>query len=222
MKGKLILLVEDNKKVQYYNKRMLMDEGFIVESSLTLAATREFLARRTPDIIVLDIGMPDGNGIDFLREFRQTSKIPVLMLTGYSENKDIVLGFHTGCDDYLSKPYTFDILLVRLNRLLKSAEQVPEVVTRGLLTLKLTPREAYVNGKDLVLSQKEFALLLFFIQNENLIMSASYLYKNVWGSSMAGDDNAIKVTLSKLRKKISDSGYTITAEYGEGYRFERT
>jgi len=221
MKGKLILLIEDNKKVQNYNKRMLAEEGFAVESALTLAEAKAFLAQRTPDIIVLDVGMPDGNGIDFLREFRQTSKIPVLMLTGYGENKDIVLGFNTGCDDYLIKPYTFDILLVRLNRLLKSTEQVPDVVIRGLLTLKFTPMTAYLNGKDLILSQKEFTLLLFFIQNENRVMSAEYLYENVWGASMAGDDNVIKVTLSKLRKKISGSGYTIVAEYGEGYRFER-
>jgi len=221
MKGKLILLIEDNKKVQNYNKRMLTEEGFAVESALTLADAKAFLAQRTPDIIVLDVGMPDGNGIDFLREFRQTSKIPVLMLTGYGENKDIVLGFNTGCDDYLIKPYTFDILLVRLNRLLKSTEQVPDVVIRGLLTLKFTPMTAYLNGKDLILSQKEFTLLLFFIQNENRVMSAEYLYENVWGASMAGDDNVIKVTLSKLRKKISGSGYTIVAEYGEGYRFER-
>lgn len=221
MKGKLILLIEDNKKVQNYNKRMLAEEGFAVESALTLADAKAFLAQRTPDIIVLDVGMPDGNGIDFLREFRQTSKIPVLMLTGYGENKDIVLGFNTGCDDYLIKPYTFDILLVRLNRLLKSTEQVPDVVIRGLLTLKFTPMTAYLNGKDLILSQKEFTLLLFFIQNENRVMSAEYLYENVWGASMAGDDNVIKVTLSKLRKKISGSGYTIVAEYGEGYRFER-
>jgi DNA-binding response OmpR family regulator len=222
MSGKLILLVEDSKKVQNYNRSMLTDEGFTVETAITLADTRAFLAAYKADAIILDIGMPDGNGLDFLRELRESgSKTPVLLLTGYGEAKDIVLGFQTGCDDYLPKPYTFAVLLARLRRLLQSVEQVPETVTRGLLTLKLTPMEAYVNGVVLGLTPKDFSLLQFFIQNENRVLTADYVYEKVWGQPMAGDSRAFGNAVSRLRKKLVGCGYTISAEYGNGYRFER-
>jgi DNA-binding response OmpR family regulator len=221
MSGKLILLVEDSKKVQNYNRRMLADEGFAVETAMTLANAQAFLMSQKPDAVVLDIGMPDGSGLDFLRELRQTSKIPVLLLTGYGEAKDVVAGFETGCDDYLPKPYTFEVLLARLKRLLHSAEQVPEVVTRGLLTLKLTPREAFVNGVNLGLTPKDYALLQFFIQNENRLMTVETIYEKVWGRSMAGDSRALGNAVSRLRKKLRGCGHTISADYGNGYRFER-
>ena len=221
MSKKMILLVEDNKKVQNFNRRMLEDEGFTVECAMTLESAAVFLEKTKPAAIILDIGMPDGNGLDFLREFKKTSRIPVLMLTGYGEAKDIVLGFKTGCDDYLPKPYTFDVLLVRLLRLLKSAEEVPEAITRGLLTLRFLPDVAYIGDKNLNLSKKEFYLLLHFVQNENLPLDAENLYITVWGTPMAGDSQALKAAVSRLRNKLKGCGYTITPEYGLGYRFEQ-
>jgi len=131
MNGKAILLVEDDKKVQGFNKRLLAGEGFVVQTAMTLADARGILEQQATDAMILDIGMPDGNGLDFLRELRQTSGIPVLMLTGYGETSDVIKGFESGCDDYLRKPYTFEELLARLKRLLYRAEQLPETVTRG-------------------------------------------------------------------------------------------
>ena len=221
MSGKLILLVEDSKKVQNFNSRMLERSGFIVETAMTLADARAFLSCQIPAAIILDIGMPDGSGLDFLREFRQSSKIPVLLLTGYSETADIVRGFKRGCDDYLTKPYTFEVLLVRLECLLEHAEKVPETLTRGLLTLHLTPRKASVDGEDLMLTPKDFAMLQFFVQNEDCLMGAEHIYEKIWGQPMGGDSQALQNAVSRLRKKLSGCGYTITVEYGSGYRFER-
>ena len=220
MIGKMILLVEDSKKIQNFNKRLLEGRGFTVCTAVTLAEARESLEKQTPNVIVLDIGMPDGSGLNFLRELRQTSKIPVLLLTGYGEEKDIVAGFQTGCDDYLPKPYTFEVLYVRLSRLLQAAEQIPETVSRGSLVLKLASREAYVNGVDLLLTPKDFALLQFLIQNENRLTSAKQLYETVWGRPMASDSQALGKAVSRLRQKMRGCGYTITAEYGTGYCFE--
>lgn len=222
MNGKLILLVEDSKEVQNFNKRLLEGKGFVVETAMTLAGAGSYLEKRQADAVILDIGMPDGNGLEFLRKLRRTSNIPVLILTGYDKDEDVVRGFENGCDDYLPKPYTFEVLLARLRRMLQRAQQVPETITKGPLTLKPASMTAHLNGDDLALSQKEFVLLTFFVQNEDRVMSAEHLYENVWNMPMAGDDNAIKVTLSKLRKKISGSGYTIAAVYGEGYRFEKS
>ena len=221
MSGKLILLIEDSQKVQNYNRRMLTDEGFLVETALTLADARAFLKTKKPDAIILDIGMPDGNGLDFLREFRQVSKIPVLLLTGYGEAKDIVAGFKTGCDDYLPKPYTFEVLLVRLTRLLQGAEQVPENIEKGSLTLKITSMTALLRGEDILLTQKEFFLLLLFAQNEDKAMSAEYIYEKVWGQEMHRDVRAVQQRISTLREKIEGSGYVISSIRTEGYRFER-
>jgi len=220
MKKQTILLVEDNEKLSDGNRRVLEAEGYEVLTALTIAEARERLSNFTPDIILLDIGLPDGNGLDFLKEFRQKSGIPVLMLTGYSETADIVKGFKGGCDDYLTKPYTFAELLVRLQRLLKNAERVPETVSRGLLTLRLASREAFVGSDKLDLTPKDYALLQFFVQNEERIMQMAYIYETVWGQPMAGDSQAISSAVSRLRKKLKGCGYTISAEYGTGYCFE--
>lgn len=221
MNGKTLLLVEDNKKVQNFNVELLTKQGFAVETAMSLAEAGACLSRQMPDAIVLDIGMPDGNGLDFLRELRQTSKIPVLMLTGYGENKDVVKGFNSGCDDYLPKPYTFEVLLVRLERLLRSAEQVPETVTKGALKLNVSSLVAYVNDVDILLTQKEFALLMLTLQREGRHLSAEYLYEKVWGQPMVGDTGAVRRQISLLRKKLEGSGYTISVTRGEGYCFER-
>lgn len=221
MNGKTILLVEDSEKVQNYNKRMLEDEGFAIESALTLSDAGAYLEKRRPDAIILDIGMPDGNGLEFLKELRRTSKIPVLMLTGYDKNEDIVNGFKSGCDDYLPKPYTFEVLLARLNKLLLSAEQMPERIHLGLLTIDVFSGQAYLNGEDMLLTQKEFSLLVLFTQHEGRSMSAEYVYEKVWGQPLNHNAGAVKNQVSNLRRKLEGSGYTISSTRGEGYRFER-
>ena len=219
MGRKLILLVEDNGQVQNFNARLLAGQGFDVEAAMTLAAARSCTARCRPDAIVLDIGMPDGNGLDFLRELRKVSKTPVLLLTGYGKNEDVIAGFESGCSDYLTKPYTFGILMARLNNLLQGAEQVPETVTKGPLKMLMIPMTALLDDKDLLLSQKDFSLLLFFIQREGRIMSPEYLYEKVWGKAMIGDNQAVKTAVSRLRSKLTDSGYSISYQRGEGYFF---
>jgi DNA-binding response OmpR family regulator len=232
---KAILLVEDSKRVLSYNRSMLQDEGFEVLTAATLAEAREIIGRKIPDAVILDIGMPDGSGLDLLRELRAgrladcepcivnhaLQRLPVLLLTGYGKSSDVVLGFKTGCDDYLPKPYTFEVLLARLTHLLKSAEQMPEVITRGTLTLKPVSREAFVNGEDLRLTPKDYSLLHFFVQNENTLLLTDFLYESVWGQPMSGDSKALGVAVSRLRKKLAGCGYTISTEYKNGYRFER-
>lgn len=220
MNKQTILLVEDNEKLNDGNRRMLEAEGYKVLTAKTIAEAREQLSHFSPDIILLDIGLPDGSGLDFLEEYRLTSDVPVLMLTGYGETADIVKGFNDGCDDYLTKPYTFTELLVRLQRLLKNAERVPEKVSRGLLTLRIASREAFVGSDKLDLTPREYALLQFFVQNEGRIMQIEYIYETVWGQPMAGDSQAISSAVSRLRKKLKGCGYTISAEYRTGYCFE--
>ena len=220
---KMILLVEDNVKVQTFNRELLKRQGFAVETVMTLADARSYFQEksRRPSAVVLDIGMPDGSGLDFLRELRERGdKTPVLLLTGYGKDDDIKFGFDAGCDDYLPKPYTFGVLLARLKRLLQSAEQVPERVTHGVLTIDILSGQALLHGKDLFLSQKEFTLLLMFTQNEGQVIGIERLYEKVWGQSLNNNTGALTNMIYRLRKKIKGSGYDIVAERGQGYCFE--
>ncbi len=221
MSDKRILLVEDNEQIMRGNERLLTRRGYEVVTALTLEEARKAARAQMPDLIVLDIMLPDGSGLDFMGEIRQNSNIPVLLLTGLTTNEDVVRGLTAGGDDYLAKPYDFGVLLARVEALLRRAEQIPEKLTRDRLSLDVAAGVAALDGTDLLLTQKEFALLLIFTQNEERFISAEYLYEKVWKLPMEGDGNALKSALKRLRAKLEGSGYCITLSKGEGYQFER-
>ena len=221
MIGKTVFLIEDDAALLNSNRLLLESEGFIVLAAGTLAEARRHLSNVTPDVVVLDIMLPDGNGLDFLSEMRKSSAVPVLLLTALTTNADMINGLEAGGDDYLPKPFDVGVFLTRVKAILRRAGNVPEALTKGALKLNLLSGQAFVNAKDLMLAQKEFSLLSLFMQHENQIMSADYLYEKVWGQPMQSDANAVKVMVSRLRKKLEGSGYTVTTEYGAGYRFER-
>lgn len=220
---KRILLVEDNEKILRGNKRMLEWEGYTIDTATTLTEAHSKMASARPDCIVLDIMLPDGSGLEFIHELRESinASIPVLLLTGLATQEDILRGLKSGGDDYLTKPYDFEILLARINALLRRSERVPERINKGYLTLDVTASVALNNGVDLLLTQKEFALLLIFVQNSERFIDSNYLYEKVWAQSMVSDSNALKSTIKRLRSKIEGSGWQITWSRGEGYCFER-
>ena len=217
---KRILLVEDNEQIMLGNERMLKRRGYEVIPALTLAEARIAMCAQMPDLFVLDIMLPDGSGLDFMAELRQYSRAPILLLTGLTTSEDIVRGLSQGGDDYLAKPYDFGVLLARVEALLRRAQQVPERIQKGRLILDVTADVATLDGTDLMLSQKEFSLLLIFVQNEERYISAEYLYEKVWKQAMAGNSNTLKTTINRLREKIKSSGYRIAWSRGEGYCFE--
>ena len=233
-----VLLVEDDKDIQKINKEMLERRGgYNVCLAMNLAEARKQVNKVLPGIIVLDITLPDGNGLDFLWELRSTASsgavadIPVLLLTALDEPDDIVRGLEAGGDDYLAKPYDNDVLLARIGSLLRRAERIPKNLTKGPLTLDLVSGRAFVksdesssagdNAQDLLLTQKEFAILFLLVQNEESILSAQSIYENVWKLPLGDDRNTLQMTISNLRKKIDPSGYTIAVSRGQGYAFER-
>jgi DNA-binding response OmpR family regulator len=227
MNGQIILCVEDDKKVQALNKTEFEERGYEVRLAFTLAGAMEAISRETPSLIILDIGMPDGDGMNFLRKIRAgngaVSKIPVLMLTGYGKDADIVAGFEYGCNDYLAKPYTFPVLFMRAKELLNRSARTADVITKGGLTLDKISSRAFLNGKDLLLKPKEFALLLLLAQNEGTVMSAECLYEKIWNAPPGSDKRTLQVHISSLRKKLEseNSGYTVRNNYGEGYCMEK-
>jgi len=219
--GGYLLLVEDEPIVQVNNRKILSRRGYTLKQAYSLAEARAIVSAEQPRAIVLDIQLPDGNGLDMLKELRRTSNVPVLMLTAMSTSTDIIRGLEAGGDDYLTKPYDLSVFLMRVEALLRRASILPDALGIGSLRLEPASGKAYSGDEDMSLSQKEYSLLQQFIQHPEKILSAEYLHEKAWGKEMLGDDNSLKVAVSKLRKKLAGSGYTITASRGEGYYFER-
>jgi DNA-binding response OmpR family regulator len=217
----MILIVEDDKSLSTINRRALESVGYMVESAYTLAEARERLARITPDLILLDVKLPDGSGFGFCREIRESCASHIIFLTSVTESSGELEGLRAGGNDYLRKPYGIELLRERVNNAIRQGGKAPRLIKRGPLTLDIISSRALLHGEDKLLSQKEFALLYMFIQHENSYMAADHLYEQAWGQPMANDDNAVKVTISKLRSKLKGSGCTITGKRGEGYCFER-
>jgi DNA-binding response OmpR family regulator len=221
--SKIILLVEDNPKILAANRRILERDGHRTLTATTLAETRERLKSAVPDMIVLDIMLPDGSGLDFMRELREICDAPVLFLTAKTERNDRLAGLRAGGNDYISKPYDIDELRERVAAFLRlsAARKPPSKLILGALELDIVADRAFVNGEDLLLTQKEFALLLLLAQSEGKTLAADALYAKIWGRPMAGDKNTLQATLSKLRKKLAPSDFDIRASRGRGYALER-
>jgi len=221
---KAILLVEDDVSLNKINRVALEAEGYAVFAALNLTQAREHLETITPDLIVLDVKLPDGTGFDLCKELREQSRydgVPILFLTSVTDQTGEMEGLHSGGNDYLRKPYGIELLRTRVNNLFKLRESQPlRDITLGPLTLKVKTMMAYLHGKDMGLKPKEFALLLAFMENEGQVMSAERLYETVWETTMNDDNRTLKKHVSDLRKKLEDSGYAIKASYSEGYRFE--
>lgn len=171
-KDRLILLVEDNEQILKGNRRFLERQGYKTAAAPNLAEAHALIGTCRPDVIILDIMLPDGSGLDFMGRLRESkyADIPILLLTGLITKEDVVRGLMVGGDDYLTKPYDFPELLALVEALLRRAERVPETVHKGRLSLDVTVGAAVCDGADLLLTQKEFALLLTFIRNEGRYM----------------------------------------------------
>jgi len=234
-----ILLVEDNEQILLGNERMLKRRGYTVATALTLAEARTRIEEQMPDAIVLNIMLPDGSGLDFLRELRNEngewkmkksqlsilnsplSNIPILLLTGLTTPEDVIRGLSEGGDDYLAKPYDFGVLLARIEALLRRAGQFPKTLTKGALRLDIIASRAFLGGSDMLLSPKEFALLLLMVQNEGSPLSAASLYEAIWKLPLAPDTGVIRTAVSRLRQKLG-SGFSIENDKQErAYVFNR-
>ena len=216
-----ILLIEDNERIQQNNQVFFERAGYRVHVAMTIREAWASLDKHRPDAIILDINLPDGNGLDFLEKLRKTSQIPVLLLTALDSPDDTTRGLDAGSDDYLAKPYNIKVLRARVEALIRRSSRVPEVIHKGTLRLDVTANVATLNHKHLNLTQKEFALLLFFAQNEETFYCGQHLYEKIWKTPMIDDNQAIRKTVSNLRSKIKDSGWAIVWSRGEGWSFER-
>ena len=209
-----VLLVEDNMDIQELNQRLLEKRGHNTRLAMNLAEARAALSEYTPDLIVLDIELPDGNGLDFLKELRdEKNPIPVLLLTARSETDDIVQGIEDGGDDYIAKPYDNKVFLARVENLLRKAVQMdelikhaahsaPDVIKYGRLTVNNAAQRVTLDGEDVNLKPKEFQLLVYFLKNTDKKRTAEEIYEAVWGQDANDSVHTVRVRIGELRKKL--------------------
>ncbi|MDR0489650.1 MAG: response regulator transcription factor [Oscillospiraceae bacterium] len=222
---KKVLLVEDNPDILWANHAVFKSAGYAVYTAESLSEARRRLSEDIPDAIVLDLILPDGSALDFVSEIRSITDAPILMLTALNDKDDRLAGFRAGGDDYITKPYDMDELVARVDAFLRReklrAVKPLEKLTCGPITLDTVSNQAYVNGNNLQLAGKEFALLYLFVRNREKTVSKEFIYETIWNLPLAGDDTALKNTVYRLRKKLetSESGYEIFSSRGEGYTF---
>lgn len=222
MNKKTILLVEDDEDMLYNNEALLKMRGYRTLATETLAGAAALLEQENPDLILLDVNMPDGSGFDFITEIHKTSDIPVIFLTCRTDKADEIDGLTRGGCDYITKPFDIGVLLTRIEKQLQKARP-PKMITRGPLTLDLIASRATLYGEDLSLAGKEFALLSLLVRHEGETLTKEYLYEAAWSQPMAGDSNAVWVQLSRLKSKLeAGSGGKISIENyrNEGYALE--
>ena len=222
MDNGLILLVEDNERLNNVNARVLALRGYRVVTALTVFEARKKLAQEEPDIILLDIELPDGDGIEFCREIRTQTAAHILFLTAKTENEHIVRGLRFGGDDYITKPFHPKELLARIEAVMRRRameKQPPQTLSKGPLTLDLIQTQAFIGEDNLMLTPQEFSLLFLLVQNEGRTLDAEYIYEKAWGFPLTSDKNSLKTAVSRLRAKIEPSGYVIQAVRGQGYVF---
>ncbi len=217
-----LLLVEDNEEILKANAWMLERAGYQVLQAQSVDEARACICGGMPDLIVLDILLPHSSGLAFCQELRRSSNVPILFLTALGKSEEIVRGLRAGADDYLTKPYKYEVLLARIEALLRRSTAWLQSIERGLLKLEISSMRAYVDGRDALLTQKEFLILLTLIQREGESISAGELYRAAWGDDAEGDTRAVRAQVSRLRSKLgltNDMPFSITAEYGRGYVF---
>jgi two-component system, OmpR family, response regulator RegX3 len=220
-----ILLVEDEISITEPLAEALRSEGFETRVAGTVAEALE-LARTAPDLVLLDVMLPDGSGFDVCRELRQSSRVPIIMLTARGEEADRVVGLELGADDYVVKPFSAREVIARIRAVLRRAN-VPEPVDDGPVAIgevRLDParREATHRGKALELSRKEFDLLELLMRNAGSVVSRERLISEVWDTNWFGSTKTLDVHVSGIRRKLGDDPsqprYLHTVR-GVGFRF---
>ena len=201
-----ILIVEDEPKVALFLKRGLEENSYSCEIALDGMIGKKMFDAGVYDLIILDINLPYKNGIELCKEIRHNNqKVPVIMLTALGTTEDKLLGFDSGADDYLLKPFEFRELLARIRSLLKRisiAETGEDILTFLDLEVNLNTYEVTRGGGKIELTQKEFALLVYLLRNMGRVVSRSEIAKNVWNINFDTGTNIIDVYVNFLRKKI--------------------
>ena len=217
-----ILVVDDESRMRKLVRDFLVKSGFeVLEAGDGEAALDLFYEDKEIALIILDVMMPKMDGWAVCREIRQHSKVPIIMLTAKGEERDELLGFELGVDEYISKPFSPKILVARVDAILRrSNAAASEVLDVGGIRIDKAAHQVTIDGKEIELSYKEFELLTYFVENQGIALSREKILNNVWNYDYFGDARTIDTHVKKLRSKLGAKGEYIKTIWGMGYKFE--
>lgn len=218
-----ILVVDDESRMRKLVKDFLARQGYtVLEAADGMEAMDYFYADKDIALIILDVMMPRMDGWQVCREIRMHSKVPIIMLTARSEERDELQGFDLGVDEYISKPFSPKILVARVEAILRRTGQdtAENILSAGGIVIDKAAHQATVDGEPMELSFKEFELLTYFLENEGIALSREKILNSVWNYDYFGDARTIDTHVKKLRSKMGEKGEYIKTVWGMGYKFE--
>ena len=219
---KSILIVEDELRIRFLLRDYLMKEDFNVfeasngEEGLFIFSTQKI------DLVLLDIMMPIMDGLTMLEKLREVSTVPVILLTAKGEEEDKLQGYDYGADDYMTKPFSPKVLIAKVKALLKRTREDLDSSSQDFngLTINKLSHEVKIDGKEIILSPKEYELLIYLITNESIALTRDNILDNVWGIDYYGDIRTVDTNVKRLREKLLDKANYIITVRGSGYKFE--
>ena len=218
-----ILVVDDESRMRKLVRDFLVKKDFeVLEAGDGAEAVDLFFDTKDIALVILDVMMPKMDGWQVCREIRAYSKVPIIMLTAKSDERDELLGFELGVDEYISKPFSPKILVARVEAILRrtSGLAADDVLRAGGIEINKAAHEVTIDGRAIDLSYKEFELLSYFIDNKGIALSREKILNNVWNYDYFGDARTIDTHVKKLRSKLGDKGDYIKTIWGMGYKFE--
>ncbi|MDF2908289.1 MAG: hypothetical protein K0R34_3610 [Herbinix sp.] len=217
-----ILVVDDESRMRKLVKDFLVRKNYeVMEAENGEQAIDLFFSKKDIALIILDVMMPKLDGWQVCREIRQYSKVPIIMLTAKSDEKDELLGFDLGVDEYISKPFSPKILVARVEAVLRRTTVTDEEsIEVGGIVLDKSAHQVKIDGQEIDLSFKEFELLTYFVTNQGVALSREKILNNVWNYDYFGDARTIDTHVKKLRSKMGPKGDYIKTIWGLGYKFE--
>lgn len=218
-----ILVVDDESRMRKLVRDFLTREGYtVLEAGDGMEAMDVFYEDKDIALIILDVMMPKMDGWQVCREIRESSKVPIIMLTARSEERDELQGFELGVDEYISKPFSPKILVARVTAILRRTNALAsdDLLHADGIEIDKAAHMVKIDGKPIELSYKEFELLTYFVENQGIALSREKILNNVWNYDYFGDARTIDTHVKKLRNKLGDKGNYIKTIWGMGYKFE--
>ena len=216
-----IFFCEDDENLGMLLREYLQAKGYVTDLFSDGEAGYKGFTKGKYDLCVLDVMMPKMDGWEVCRTLRRYSQVPIIMLTARSEERDELLGFELGVDEYISKPFSPKILVARIEAILRRGNAgTGEILEAAGIRVDKDAHEASVDGQPVDLSNKEFELLTYFMENQGMALSREKILNNVWNYDYFGDARTIDTHVKKLRSKLGEKGELIKTIWGMGYKFE--
>ncbi len=222
--GYKVLVVDDEPQIHTFIRISLVTEGFVYFGASSIESAHQLFLKEQPHVVVLDLGLPDGDGIQFLHSIRKISKVPVLILTARDQEDEKIRLLEAGANDYLSKPFGIRELIARIKVLVRDLVDDAaafDILMNGCLKLQKSTNQVWLNGEEISLTRKEFAFIEKLMSRPGKLVKQQELLEDIWGQSHREDTHYLRILVSQLRKKLNDSADNqrlIKTEPGVGYR----